>query len=182
MKFKNIIRHFCLITKHRWVVFKLCIKAGQPWRGFLHDLSKYTPIEFFEGVKYFDGSHSPILECKKKNGYSKAWLHHKGRNKHHIEYWIDFNAPKKTPMMPYEYVVEMLCDKLAAGIIYQGKKWKKEYPLEYWEKERERILVNEDVKDLVTEFFTQVSNEGIDNVLNAKNIKELYNKYYTYKI
>ena len=50
MYLKNIIGHFMVVTKHRWVVFKLCCKVGQPWRGLVHDLSKYSPTEFWEGV------------------------------------------------------------------------------------------------------------------------------------
>ena len=48
---KKAIKHFNLITKHRWIVFKLCVKAGIPFRGLLHDLSKYSPTEFIESVK-----------------------------------------------------------------------------------------------------------------------------------
>ena len=118
----NIIKHFITITKHKWLVLILCIKAGIPWRGIVHDLSKYSPTEFIESVKYYQGDHSPITECKKENGYSKAWLHHKGRNKHHYEYWYDREAPDQTPMIPYQYTVEMICDGLAAGIVYNGKK------------------------------------------------------------
>ena len=92
MKIKNVVEHFCTITKHRWVVFKLCTKVGEPWRGLVHDLSKYSPTEFWEGVKYFNGHHSPITDCKKDKGYSEAWLHHKGRNKHHADYWVDMSA------------------------------------------------------------------------------------------
>ena len=97
MYFKNIFLHFKLITHHRWLVFKLCCKVGEPWRGFVHDLSKYSPTEFFEGVKYYTGTCSPITEAKKDKGYSRAWLHHKGRNKHHAEYWIDDTAPDPAP-------------------------------------------------------------------------------------
>lgn len=177
MHLKNLIGHFCLITKHKWVVFKLCVKVGQPWRGLVHDLSKYSPTEFWEGVKYFNGGHSPIVDCKKKEGYSKAWLHHRGRNRHHLEYWVDVKAPEKTPIMPYKFVAEMLCDKLAAGIIYMGKDWTKEYELQYWLKERGEVEVNEQIKLLITDFFTQVSKDGINKVLTKKNVKELYKKY-----
>ena len=177
MYLRNVVKHFLVITKHRWVVFKLCCKVGQPWRGFVHDLSKYSPTEFWEGVKYFSGKHSPITDCKKAEGYSKAWLHHKGRNKHHTDYWVDLSAPDKTPIIPYKYVAEMLCDKLAAGIIYKGKDWTKEYELEYWLNERDRTLVNDQVEKLITEVFTQVSKDGIDKVLTKKNVKELYAKY-----
>ena len=88
MLIKNIVKHFILITKHKYKVFILCTKAGIPVRGLLHDLSKYSPTEFFESVKYYNRKNSPIANCKKENGYSKAWLHHFGRNKHHHEYCI----------------------------------------------------------------------------------------------
>ena len=166
-----------VITRHKWVVFKLCCKVGQPWRGLVHDLSKYSPTEFWEGVKYFNGKHSPITDAKKDKGYSQAWLHHKGRNKHHTDYWVDLSAPDKTPIIPYQYVVEMLCDKLAAGMVYKGKDWTKEYELDYWLNERDKTLVNDQVEALITEFLTQVSKDGIDKVLTKKNVKALYKKY-----
>ena len=177
MYLKNIVGHFMVITRHKWVVFKLCCKVGQPWRGLVHDLSKYSPTEFWEGVKYFNGKHSPITDAKKDKGYSQAWLHHKGRNKHHTDYWVDLSAPDKTPIIPYQYVVEMLCDKLAAGMVYKGKDWTKEYELDYWLNERDKTLVNDQVEALITEFLTQVSKDGIDKVLTKKNVKALYKKY-----
>lgn len=180
MYLKNVVKHFILITKHKWVVFKLCCIVGIPWRGFVHDLSKYSPTEFWESVKYFNGKHSPITDCKRDKGYSEAWLHHKGHNKHHTEYWIDLNGldgKPILPIMPYPYVAEMLCDKLAAGIIYKGKEWYKEYELEYWLNERKNILINNQVKELITDFFTQVSKEGIKKVLTKRNVKNLYKKY-----
>ena len=174
---KNVVKHFILITRHRWLVFKLCCKVGLPWRGLMHDLSKYSPTEFFESVKYYQGNCSPISAAKKDKGYSESWLHHKGRNKHHSEYWIDLTANEKTPIMPYKYVAEMLCDKMAAGMIYQGKNWNKEYQLEYWKKEREQTLINEKIEKIITEFLTQVSIDGLDKALTRKNLKYLYKKY-----
>ena len=112
----NFFKHLHKINTHRFKVFVLCCKCGIPFRGLMHDLSKYSPIEFFEGVKYYtNGKHSPIIDCKKQNGYSKAWLHHKGRNKHHSEYWLDLAAPTKAPIIPFKYSVEMICDKIAAS-------------------------------------------------------------------
>lgn len=177
MDLKNVIKHFKLVTYHRWLVFKLCCKIGEPWRGIVHDLSKYSPTEFLESVKFYIGTHSPITEAKKAKGYSKAWLHHKGRNKHHVEYWFDENAPEKTPLIPYKYVAEMICDKLAAGMAYKGKDWTKEHQLEYWKKERKIIKINEKIDQLLIEVFTQVANEGIDKILTKKNIRNLYKKY-----
>lgn len=178
MKIKNIIKHFILITHHKWIVFKLCCKIGEPWRGFLHDFSKYSPTEFGESIKYYVGDHSPITEAKKDKGYSEAWLHHKGRNKHHTEYWIDELAPDSTPIMPYKYAAEMICDKLAAGMVYKGKEWTKEYELEYWNnREKDKLRINKDINRFVTEILEQVAEYGIDKVLNKKNIKSIYDKY-----
>lgn len=177
MKLKNVVKHFKLITHHKWVVFKLCCKIGEPWRGFLHDFSKYSPTEFWESAKYYVGEYSPITEAKRDKGYSEAWLHHKGRNKHHAEYWVDRRAPEVTPIIPYPYAVEMICDKLAAGIIYQGKKWTKEYELEYWKDEKDKIEINDKMKGFITAVMTQVAKQGIDKTLTKRNIKELYKKY-----
>lgn len=178
VKLKNAIKHFCLITHHRILVFKLCCKVGVPWRGFVHDLSKYSPTEFIEGAKYYAGDHSPITEAKKDKGYSEAWLHHKGRNKHHFEYWTDHKAPDVNPVIPYPYAAEMICDKIAASIIYQGKNWTKEFELSYWnEREKDKVEMNPKIRDFVTAVMTEVAESGIDKTLTKQNIKQLYDKY-----
>lgn len=177
MYLKNIFLHFKLITYHRWLVFKLCCKAGEPWRGLTHDLSKYSPTEFFESVKYYTGRNSPITGAKKDKGYSVAWLHHKGRNKHHAEYWIDDNAPEKTPVIPYKYCVEMICDKIAAGKAYMKKEFTYQYELDYWMKEKEKIRINKKVEDFVTVVFNEIVEKDINNTLKKAHLKELYKKY-----
>lgn len=174
---KNVIKHFILITKHKLLVFKLCCKIGIPFRGFMHDWSKYSPTEFWESVKYYNGKRSPIWLCKEDIGYSKAWLHHKGRNKHHSEYWVDELAPDPTPIIPYKYIAEMICDKLSASITYNGKNWTNSSELEYWNKEKTQIRINKHVEEMLTEVFVQVANKGIDVTLKRKNIKKLYRKY-----
>lgn len=173
----NAFKHFNLINRHRWVVFKLCCKAGIPFRGLVHDLSKYSPTEFWESAKYYNGNLSPILFAKKKQGYSKAWLHHKGRNKHHAEYWNDPMSRKPMPVIPYKYTVEMICDNLGAGIIYNGKRWRNDTQLKYWNTRKDHMPMNEKNKAMLTEVFTQVSINGIDKTINKANLKKLYNKY-----
>ncbi len=177
MLIKNIFLHLKLVTYHRWLVFKLCLRAGVPWRGFLHDLSKYSPTEFLESIKYYTGDNSPISGAKKDKGYSKAWLHHKGRNKHHAEYWVDENAPDKTPVIPYKYAVEMICDKLAAGKAYMKKDFTNEYELQYWLKEKEKIRINEKTAKFVTEVLEKVAKDGVKKSITKKNMKEIYKKY-----
>lgn len=179
IKFKNIIKHLKTVNKHRGIVFKLCCKAGIPWRGLVHDLSKYSPTEFWKSVKYFQGGkRSPIPIQKKVEGYSEVWLHHKGRNKHHFEYWYDEFAPEKTPIIPYKYVAEMICDKLSASMTYEGKNWTNESEIKYWrEKEQNNPQINEKIKQILEEVFIQVSEQGIDKTINSKNLKEIYIKY-----
>lgn len=177
MKIINIFKHFHLVNRHRFLVFKLAVKAGIPWRGLVHDLSKYTPTEFLEGVKYYNGKFSPIRFAKQEEGYSKAWLHHKGRNKHHFEYWYDFATPDKTPIMPYKYAVELICDTLSASLIYKGKDWKRSSQVEYFENRKDKEYINEDIRNFIKEIYRQVDKQGIDKTINKKNLKEVYYKY-----
>ena len=171
------LKHIKLVMKHKWVVFKLCCKVGIPWRGFMHDWSKFSPTEFFESIKYYDGHRSPISVCKEHKGYSKSWLHHKGRNKHHPEYWIDMSLPYKTVIMPYKYAAEMICDKMAAGIVYNGKDWTKNTQIDYYMKEREKTLVHPQIDKFMITIFTEVSKNGLEATLTKENIKKLYGRY-----
>lgn len=121
MKIKNILGHIKTICKHKFWVFYYCAKAGFIWRGIKHDMSKFSPTEFIESIKYYTGVSSPIDECKKVNGVSNAWMHHKGRNDHHYEYWVDnLDNGGKPLQMPFECAVEILCDFLGAGRAYSG--------------------------------------------------------------
>jgi hypothetical protein len=173
----NFIGHLHTVNKHRFKVLCLCIKVGIPIQGLIHDLSKYSPTEFLEGVKYFEGSYSPIMNCRRDIGYSEAWLHHKGRNKHHYQYWYDYASPIETPVMPFKYFLEMVCDDLAAGMTYQGKDWTKEYQLTYWARVRDVAKMSEKQKKLLDRVYKEISEKGIDKVLNKKYLKKLYEEY-----
>ena len=173
----NAVKHFITITKHKLIVFKLCCKAGEPWRGFMHDWSKYSPTEFWESAKYYNGKYSPIHACRRLNGYSKAWLHHKGRNKHHHEYWYDYNTEQKTPIMPYKYAVEMICDTLAAGMTYQKDNWTNDYQLNYYLKARKKAKINPKIDAILLEVYEMISEQGIDEVINSKTLKKIYKSH-----
>ena len=186
---KNFFGHLHTVDVHRFRVFCLCCKVGIPIQGLLHDLSKYSPTEFWEGVKYYEGTYSPIMNCKKENGYSQAWLHHKGRNKHHLEYWIDSDANPVVPVIPYKYIVEKVCDDLSAGMVYNGKNWTQDTQYNYYMMQREKVLINPKIDDFLTEVYLQVKNNGVNKTITKKNMKFLYKKYcidnknnYTYKV
>ena len=131
--------HFATVTKHRHLVIKHCRKAGILCQGLRHDLSKYSPTEFLPGVKYYTGTRSPNEGERTENGYSLAWMHHKGRNRHHFEYWTDYNPTSKLvePVkMPVKYVAEMFCDRVAACKVYYKEKYTEKTPLEYFNKNK----------------------------------------------
>lgn len=157
----NAFKHFMTITRHRHQVIKHCFKCGILWRGLLHDLSKYSPNEFIVGVKYYQGDRSPNEAEREELGYSKAWMHHKGRNKHHFEYWTDYNTETKRiePVkMPQKYVIEMFCDRVAASKIYLGDKFNKRSPLDYFLRGKSRMIIHPQTLEEL-EFLLQMLNE-----------------------
>ena len=181
--FLNFFGHLHTVNLHRFKVFILCCKAGIPWQGFVHDLSKYSPVEFFEGVKYYaKGKYSPIINAKKDKGYSMAWLHHKGRNKHHHEYWFDYAAPLKAPVIPYKYAVEMICDMIAASKTYQGKKYTNMSAYYYWNKTRDAAMVNRKIQGFITEVLEYLGANGEKETINPKYLKSVYEEHTKKKI
>lgn len=157
------IKHFITITKHRHKVIYHCKRAGILWRGLMHDLSKYSPREFIPGAKYYTGKRSPTELERERYGYSSAWLHHKGRNRHHFEYWTDYNPNTKVvePVkMPIVFVIEMFCDRVAASKIYQGKNYTDSHPLEYFLRGKARRKINAETSELLEKLLTMLSSEG----------------------
>lgn len=156
--------HFKTITHHKWLVLKYCFRAGLYKQGLLHDLSKYSWTEFSVGAKYYQGYRSPNNAEREVKGYSSAWLHHKGRNKHHIEYWIDYSMNEGTPMtgmkMPVKYVVEMFCDRIAAGKIYKKEKYVDRDPLDYFLASKEHYIIHPDTKDLIEKLLVMLAEKG----------------------
>ena len=138
-------QHFKVITRHRWLVRQGCFRVGLYWQGLTHDLSKYSPTEFLTGVRFFQGTRSPNTAEREKKGYSEAWIHHKGRNRHHYEYWSDLCLETRRyeyVPMPRKYLVEMVMDRRAACMVYQGKNYHPGSELEYLDKSMEKALIN----------------------------------------
>ena len=161
--FTNFFKHLHTINRHRFLVCKYCFKVGIGWQGLTHDLSKYSISEFWPSVKHFQGYRSPNEAEREHYGYSKAWLHHKGRNKHHFEYWSDFNkeimayAPVK---MPIKYVKEMLCDRIAASKVYLKDKYNDSSALNYLINHKDGLKMHEDTKNLIISWLTMLSEKG----------------------
>lgn len=143
---------------------KGCFRVGLYKQGILHDLSKYTPTEFFVGCRYYQGNVSPNNAERKEKGYSSAWLHHKGRNKHHMEYWIDYGFPPEPPLvgmrMPDKYVVEMFIDRMSASKNYLKENYTDRSALEYYERGRDRHIMHPEVRELLERLLNMLAERG----------------------
>jgi hypothetical protein len=163
------IRHFITITHHKILVMQGCFRIGLYKQGLLHDMSKYSPTEFLVGCRYYKGYMSPNNAERADRGYSSAWLHHKGRNKHHLEYWIDYavsNGDDKahTKMegmkMPIRYVCEMFIDRVSASKNYQKEKYTDKSALEYYEKSVDHYMIHPDTKAMLEYLLVMLSVKG----------------------
>lgn len=159
------IRHFITVTRHRWLVLCGCFRLGLYYQGLTHDLSKYSPAEFLIGAKYYFGDHSPNDGERREKGYSSAWLHHKGRNKHHLEYWVDYSLEGGTPHMaglemPVRYVAEMFCDRLAASKIYRGADFTPDDPYNYFRRGKSHIMIHPKTAALLEDMLIVLRDHG----------------------
>lgn len=175
MKKYHIIKHFNLVNKHRLLVLIHSIKLGIPFRGLLHDLSKYTPTEFLDSAKYYNGTSSPIYAQRLEHQmYSTISVHHIKHNKHHFEYWIDFyKGDLILKAMPYKYALEYVADMISASKVYNRKKFTKDFPLNYFLDRKDRFLMNSCTKDFVINMLTIYKNQGF-KPLKRKFTKKLY--------
>lgn len=158
-------QHLKTITHHKILVMKGCFRAGLYKQGLLHDLSKYSPVEFLVGCKYYQGNMSPNNAERMDKGYSAAWLHHKGRNKHHLEYWIDYGMEgEKRGMtgmrMPEKYVVEMFVDRMSASKVYQGEKYTDRSAWEYYYKGRDYHMLHAETRELLEKLLLMLADHG----------------------
>lgn len=156
-------KHFMTITRHRHQVIRHCYRAGILFRGLLHDLSKYSFAEFSEGMRFYDGSRSPNVGARMTRGYSKAWMHHKGRNRHHFEYWTDYDPVTRVmrPVkMPLRFVAEMFCDRVAASKIYNGAAYRDGDPLSYFLSGKPTRQIHAETSDFLEKLLRMLADEG----------------------
>ena len=162
----NIKGHFETITRHKLLVMKYCFECGLYRQGLTHDLSKYSPTEFIPGCIYYQGDHSPNEAEREARGYTSAWLHHKGRNKHHLEYWIDYAPDGDHAMagmrMPARYVAEMVCDRIAASKNYKGDKYTDAAAWEYYDRSRDHYILHPETRKQLETCLLILRDKGED--------------------
>lgn len=179
---KKACTHFKTIVIHKHYVLKYMIKCGHPFQGFIHDFSKFSPTEFFTNVKYVEKGISPIDIQKREFGYSTAWQHHKGHNPHHYEYWTDkYDNGGYIHRMPLKYLVESICDTIAANLAYNGKYTTYEQLLEYWNKKKEITSMHPDdvsFTDTVLNLLYLLEREDVVDTIDYCNNNCKYNIQY----
>ena len=162
--------HFHTITAHKLLVMRYCFRVGLYRQGLLHDLSKYGPAEFLVGARYYQGDRSPNEIERLERGVSTAWLHHKGRNKHHLEYWVDYapeNGYRMSGMeMPVRYVAEMFCDRVAASRIYQKERYTDASPWEYYARSADHYLIHPKTAALLEQLLLMLRDQGEERTLS----------------
>lgn len=177
--FINIFKHLRVVFTHKKEVLRLSIIAGIPIRGLLHDLSKFSPIEFFESVRYCNGKESPIKVCKRQTGKSLAWLHHKAHNKHHWEYWVDdLTHGGKGVCMPYKYALEMAIDIISANRTYNKDNWEPSMLDEYWKANRKSLMIHPQTLkflDLVFDDYIQYGDLSLKKEHTKRKYKNIMN-------
>ncbi len=169
----SLRKHLKVINKHKYHVTRLCFKMGLYKQGIMHDLSKYSFVELKTGAKYFDGTKSPNGIERQQLGYSLAWLHHKGRNKHHWEYWVDFYSEgTKAPRMPNRYLAEMFCDRVAATKVYLGDNYYDGAPLDYFNRTKYYYIMEQESLETMEDMLIYLKDNGL-----SKSIIYIKNKY-----
>jgi len=171
----NFFKHLHVVNKHRFLVCVFSFKLGIPWRGLIHDLSKYSPKEFWPSVKYFDGHKSPLINERLDNDmYSSVFTHHTRKNKHHYEYWMDqYGGDLVLTKMPYKYALEHVADVISASKTYNGKNFTKDKPLEYFELSSPHYFMHSMTVEFVKTLLTIYKEEGFKG-LKHKHTKQIY--------
>ena len=166
--FQKFIGHARTVHQHRKMVRKLCFKCGLYWQGLTHDLSKYSPIEFWNGVKFYTGTKSPHVGEREMYGYSKAWIHHHNKNKHHAEYWQDIDKHGKSHAidMPHKYFLEMICDRVAASKIYLKDKYTDQAPLDYYLTHQDENQFSEHTRLDLELYLRAIASQGFTTTMN----------------
>ncbi len=174
----NIFRHLHTINRHRFLVMKMCFRCGMYKQGLLHDLSKYSLEEFIPSVRYYQGYRSPYGKEKELKGYSLGWLHHKGRNKHHWEYWVDRTHGSEELVcirMPMNYMLESVLDRIAASKVYNGPSYTDGKPLEFFTSSKEYRVMNQENAREIEDLLRYLQENGEEKALDY--YRSLYLKF-----
>ena len=164
MKICNIWNHFSTITRHRNLVRKHCFQIGLYWQGLTHDLSKYSPEEFWTGVRYYQGNRSPMRLSVRPWGIPGPGFTIRAGTSTIMSIGLTFSNHKEEGLvgnkMPLRYVAEMVCDRIAACEVYKGKAYTSAAPLEYYEYTKNYITIHPRTRALLEKLLHMLKDQG----------------------
>ncbi len=81
----------------------------------IHDNSKFSTEEFGKYRQFFFPNEG---DEKSKTSFAFGWNHHQKSNPHHWQYWVMYKGGDHVEAlkMPFEYIIEMVCDWMAMSI------------------------------------------------------------------
>ena len=161
--FQRFFGHIGTIITHKRNVRRACFKMGIYYQGIFHDMSKFSPVEFIPSVHYYSGTFSPNASARVITGVSTSWLHHKGKNKHHFEYWTDYSSKEPYIIgcrMPLRYVAEMVADRYAACVAYNGSNYSQSDAWIYYERGAKHLVINDDTRAVLEAALIKMRDEG----------------------
>ena len=166
----NYLKHLKTILIHKWYVGRECFKRGLYWQGIVHDLSKFSYVEFIWSARFYQGTKSPIGVEKTEMGYSRAWLNHKAKNKHHWEYWTDFfDGEIKGVPIPDKYIKEMACDMIGAAKTYSKGTYVPGMAWQYFNDRRENFIMQGKSKDRLEYLLCKY-----EQITSLKNLQDAH--------
>jgi hypothetical protein len=177
--------HLKTVLHHKKLVARGCFQVGLYRQGILHDMSKFTMPELLNGFRYYqEGKQSPNNGERVVKGYSEAWMHHKGRNPHHYEYWTDYNIeaakkgeyPVQPVQMPRKYVAEMLMDRICASKNYVKEEYSQHHPLKYFEHGRGQYIMHPQTAKELHGMLKILDQRGEEELIRF--VKDYYLKGY----
>ena len=164
--------HLATVMRHKALVGGMCFRVGLWRQGITHDLSKFSPTEFIPSVRYYqEGKRSHVGAERRGRGYSGCWMHHKGRNRHHFEYWLDYAPDSPLRLvgykMPPKFFAEMIIDRIAASMVYLGGDYTDGAPLEYFMERTDRDLIHPETLAMMEKMFVLLKREGKESLFAA---------------
>lgn len=172
MKFFKLLKR---IVIHKFWVAYYCFQLGLYWQGITYDLSKFSLTEIKGALKYWNDFKSSLAYEKELNGYSETFLHHRGHNPHHYEYWIhSLDEGGVAAEMPRKYALELICDYLAACRTYRGNP-KEEY--KWWEEHSPKMKIHRRTKQYLNRIFLNFSHNSLKQAVKFAD-KCMLNKLY----
>ena len=113
-----------------------------------HDASKFSDAEWDAYRDYFyDKENHP----RSSEAFNHAWKHHQNHNPHHWNYWVlinDVDEPQVQALdMPFEYVIEMLCDWQSAGNHYGNTAY------DWYNKNGNRMILSDNTRKIIEKYI-----------------------------